>query len=101
MKPSQFVANGGWIKRQSVGRLRMRFFGILSLLWLVPSALFVHELIQTGWPSLSLDQKWECVLLPIPEPIFIVLAIVYAFVEKPKTITSHLPNPDHDIRKLY
>jgi hypothetical protein len=42
-----------------------------------------------------------CLLLPIPEPIFIVLAIAYMFVEKPTVITQHLPNPDYDIRKLY
>ena len=101
MEQNQFVKGGGWIKHQSVGRPRTRLFAILSLIWLIPSSLLVASLIQGGWPASFSDPKWFCVLLLIPELIFIVLAIGYAVVEKPKTITIHHPNPDHDIRKLY
>lgn len=101
MKPTYFVEGGGWVKREAMGRPMTRFFAILSLVWLVPSVLFVLALIKTGWPASFSDPKWLCILLPIPEPIFIVSAIVLAVLEKPKAITSHLPNPDYDVRKLY
>jgi len=40
-------------------------------------------------------------LLVIPQLVFIVLAIVFALNEPPRTMTKRLPNPDYDIRKLY
>ena len=101
MKPNHFVEGGGWTKHQSVGRPKTRLFAMLSLLWLVPSVLAVLAFYKFDWHTSFSDGEWMGVLIPLPEPVFIILTIVYAFVEKPKSITSHLPNPDYDIRNLY
>jgi hypothetical protein len=45
--------------------------------------------------------EWLCILLILPEPVFIVLAITFALTEQPRSLTEQVPNPDHDLRKLY
>ena len=45
--------------------------------------------------------RWACILLLTLQVLLIVLAVVFAFIEKPRTLVEHLPNPDHDARNLY
>jgi len=37
----------------------------------------------------------------MPQPVFVVLAVVFLLTEQPRTITKRRPNPEYDIRKLY
>ena len=91
----QFVAGGG---RQFAGRPMTRLFAILSLFgfgFLIAASVALY---RAGWPpDLFSGQFWLCVLLMVPEPVFIVLTVRFAFTEK-----SHpRPTDAHDIRKLY
>ena len=94
------VAGGGWIKRQMVGRPRARFFGFLSVIWLGIS-ICASIPFWDGWPQTFTGLDWLCSLVIVPQPVFIVLAVVFWFTEQSRTITEQHRNPDYDIRKLY
>jgi len=101
MKSSNIVHGGGWVRRQSVGRPKTRLFAFLSLVWLGVCVCASAPFWLDNWPPTFSDGEWLCLLLMLPEPVFIVLTIVFALTEQPRNITEHIPNPDHDIRKLY
>jgi hypothetical protein len=101
MKSSDIVHGGGWVKCQFVGRPKTRLFVFLSLIWLGVSICASAPFWLDSWPPSFSGVEWLCLLLMLPEPVFIVLAIVFALTEQPKSITEHIPNPDYDIRKLY
>ena len=84
---SDIVEGGGWITRQTLGRPRARLFGFLSIIWLCV--------------SICASLPWLCSVLLVPQPVFVVLAVVFLRTEQPRTITEEHPNPDHDMRKLY
>jgi hypothetical protein len=76
-------------------------FAILSLVWLGVSVAASAPFWQDKWPPAFSGAEWLCILLMLPEPVFIILAIRFALTEQPRSITEHLPNPHHDLRKLY
>lgn len=101
MKSSvQIVEGGGWITRQTFGRPRARFFGFLSVVWLLVSFYASFPFLD-GWPESFGYLEWLCAALYLPQPVFIILAGFFLLTEQPRTITEQRPNPDHDIRKLY
>jgi len=101
MKSSaQIVDGGGWLTRQAIGRPRARFFGLLSFIWLGVSVGASFP-FWDGWPPSFGWLEWLCGALLVPQPVFVVLAVVFLLTERPRTIIKNRPNPDYDIRKLY
>ena len=101
MKPnSDFVNGGGWILRQTVGRRKARIFLLLSLSWVVVS-VYAGMLMCSSWVELSTFYWWGCILALALHILFVALAVVFHLIEKPLTITKHLPNPDYDAHNLY
>ena len=93
-----FVEGGG---HRYGGRPMTRLFAILSLVGLfclITGLLLLYALCKTGH-SLSLfsGSLWLCILLIVPEPVFIFLAIRFALTEKPR----EYPTKDYDPRNLY
>src|SRR5256885_6572566 len=78
---------GSWTVRQTVRRPKTRFFALLSCLWLLVSVgasfPFWH-----GWPESFSDLEWFCGLLVVLEPVFVILAVVLSFTERPRIIKS-------------
>jgi hypothetical protein len=101
MKTSGIVHGGGWIQRQSVGRPKARLFTMLSVIWVAVSLTGSLPFWLDSWPPSFSALEWFGILLMIPYLAFIVLAVVFALTEPPRSITEHVPNPDHDLRKLY
>lgn len=97
---SQIVYGGGWTTHETVGKPRARFFGFLSLIWLLVS-FCVASLFWGGWPETFGYLEWVCGALLVPLPVFITLAGVFLLSEQPRTFRSLQPNPDYDIRKLH
>src|SRR6188474_3174616 len=97
---SDIVESGGWITRQTIGRPRARFFGFLSVIWLFVS-IGASFPFWDGWPQSFGYLEWLCSVLLVPQPVFVVLAVVFLLTERPHIITEQHPNPDYDIRKLY
>jgi len=102
MKTSDHIVHGGgWVQRKSVGRPKARLFGILALVWLGVCVAVSAPFWLDSWPPTFSGAEWLSLLLMLPEPVFLVLAIRFALTEQPRSITEHVPNPDHDLRKLY
>ncbi len=97
---SDIVEGGGWVTRQTVGRPRARFFGFLSVIWLGVS-IWASFPFWDGWPESFGSLEWLCTTLLLPQPVFVVLGVVFLLTEQPHTMTVERPNPDYDIRKLY
>ena len=97
---SDIVEGGGWITRQTVGRPRARFFGFLSIIWLGVS-IGASFPFWDGWPQSFGYLEWLCSALLVPQPVFVVAAVVFLLTEQPRTITETHRNPEYDIRKLY
>ena len=96
----QIVEGGGWITLQTVGRPRARFFGFLSVIWLGAS-LCASFPFWDGWPESFGYLEWLCGALLVPQPVLVVVAVVFLVAEQPRTIVQQRRNPDYDIRKLY
>jgi hypothetical protein len=97
---SDFVANGGWHERQSVGRRRARFFGFLSVMWLLvstPSGILLWD----RWSQSFGYLEWLCLAMLVPQPVFVLLAFAFLLTEKPLQMAEQTSNPDYDLRKLY
>jgi hypothetical protein len=54
-----------------------------------------------GWSQSFGWLEWLCSVLLVPQPVFVVLAVVFLLTEQPRTIIEQHPNPDCDLRKLY
>ena len=101
MKSSVQIADGGgWLTRQTMGRPRARLFGVLSFSWLWVSVCASFP-FWDGWPQSFGRLEWLCSALLVPQPLFVVLAVVFLLTEQPRTITKRRPNPEYDLRKLY
>jgi hypothetical protein len=98
---NQIVDGGGWVKSQSGGKPKTRLFAVLSVIWLGVCVSASAPFWLDDWPPSFSKAEWLCLLLMLPEPIFIVMAVKFALTEKPRNITTIIPNPDYDIRKLY
>jgi hypothetical protein len=96
----QIVCGGGWFTRQTVGRPRARFCSFLSLIWL-PVSVCASVSFWDGWPASFEWLEWLCSALLVPQPVFVVLSVVYLLTEKPRTTFALHSNPDYDLRKLY
>jgi hypothetical protein len=90
------VAGGGWKSKSARWE---RFFAILSLLWLSVSIVASVALYQAGWPPPFSGSQLLCILLILPEPVFIALAVRFALAEWSED-SAKLP-PPYDARKLY
>jgi hypothetical protein len=101
MKSNHIVHGGGWVKRQTVARPRTRLFALISLVWLgvaLPASIpFWLSNSQSPW----LGTEWFCFFLMLLELVWVGLTILFAKTEKPREISAWIPNPNHDIRKLY
>lgn len=93
-----FINGGGWIVHETIGRPKARFFASVSVVWCLVCA-FAGMLLCLS--ELSLFYHWMCICLVAMEPLFIVLAVVFAFIEKPRILLEYLANPDHDAHNLY
>ncbi len=98
---SGIVQGGGWIEHNSVGKPKARLFTMLSAVWVAVSLIASIPFWLDNWPPSFSDMEWLGILLMIPQLIFIVLAVVFALTEPPRGIKTRIPNPRHDIRKLY
>ena len=95
----QIIEGGGWHTRQTIVRPKARLFTLLSVAWLAVVGfglfLFWSELVNaSSW-------RWLYLLTGLPEPVFIVLAVVFRVTEEPRPINERRGNPDVDPRKLY
>jgi len=97
---SGIVEGGGWLTRRIVGRPRARFFGFLSVVWLVV-AVGASFPFWDGWPRSFGYRELFCGLLLLPLPIFVVLALVCLLTERQSIIIEQRRDPDYDARKLY
>lgn len=96
---ADIVHGGGWVIRETLGRPKARFFAFLSV---VGGAVSLGVgMLWAGLPELAISNRWTCIFLIALELSFISLAVVFRFVERPRPLVEHLPNPDHDARKLY
>lgn len=82
------IHGGGWTAREIVGRPKTRFCGFLSVIWLfvfLPALILLWALwsspVSPDWAT------WLCVILLIPEPLFLLFAFFFRLFEKPRTIT--------------
>jgi hypothetical protein len=82
----RILHGGGWFEREAIGKPRARFFGFLSLAWLfvcvaalIPIWPLWHKL-----PPLGFTFGWLCVLLLVPEPVLVALALLFWAFEKPR-----------------
>ena len=97
---SRIVHGGGWIAQTYIGRPKARLFGFISIVWLAVS--FCGSIpFWGGWPQSFGAFEWLGGLLLVPQPVFITLALVFRFIEEPRSVTEFHSNPDHDFRKLY
>ena len=90
------IAGGGW-KSQSAPWKRL--FAFLSFLWLSVSIVALVALYQAGWPPSFSGSQLLCILLILPEPVFITLTVRFALAESSEGSTE--PPPPNDMRKLY
>jgi hypothetical protein len=97
---ADIVQGGGWVTHETLGRPKARFFTFLSVVGGAVS-LCAGMLVWAGLPELAFFGRWTCIFLIALELSSIVLAVVFRFIEKPRPLVEHLPNPDHDARKLY
>jgi hypothetical protein len=97
---SDIAAGGGWVTREIVGRPKARFFGVLSVVWLFV-ALPASIVFLDGSSQPFGDLEWLCLLLLLPQPVFVGLAVAYRLFEKPRRLTERLGNPEYDPHKLY
>ena len=81
-------------------RRKARFFSLLSCLWLLVSVGASFP-FWNGWPESFSDLEWFCTMLIVLEPVFIVLAVVSRFTERPRIIREMRRNPDYDVRKFH
>jgi hypothetical protein len=97
---SHIVAGGGWVTKEIVGKPRARFFGFLSVAWLGIS-IWASSSFWDGWPQSFRWLEWLCIMLLVPQLVFVTLSVIMFLTERPRTITEQHPNPDCDIGKLY
>jgi hypothetical protein len=101
MKSSGIVQGGGWVNRQSIGKPKARVFTMLSVVWVAVSLGASTPFWLDTWPPSFSGLQWFCIFLISLNVVFIVLAIVFALTEQPRSTTEQIPNPDHDIRNLH
>ncbi len=97
---ADFVHGGGWVTHETVGRPKARFFLFLSVVWLVVS-ICAGILVCSGSVELFPFYWWACIFLLALQVLFILFAVTFAIIEKPRIIVQHLPNPDYDAHNLY
>jgi hypothetical protein len=97
---SDIAAGGGWVTREIEGRPKARFFGFLSAVWLFVA--FPASIVFLNGSSEPFGVlEWLCLLLLLPQPVLVGLAVAYRLVEKPRRLCERLGNPDYDPHKLY
>jgi hypothetical protein len=72
----------------------------LSLIWLAVSICASFPFWE-GWPESFGYLELLCGALLVPQPVFVVLAVVLLLTEQPRNVVELHPNPDYDIRNLY
>src|SRR5579872_1205199 len=87
----QVVHGGGWLTRETTGKPWTRFFGFVSLMWIGVSVCASIP-FWNGWPAAFGRLEWCCVVMLVPQPIFLIAAIVFYVRERPRTFTEHFPN---------
>ena len=97
---ADFVHGGGWVTHETVGRPKARFFLFLSVVWLVVS-VSAGILVYSGSVELFPFHRWACIFLVALQVLFILLAVIFAFTEKPRIFVQRLPNPESDAHNLY
>jgi hypothetical protein len=98
---TKFVCGGGFVDRQVFGRRKVRRFSALATGWTAISAVPLWLILsgQTG-PDIS-GLTLFCASLTVPQPVLLVLAIVYWFIEEPSSWTERVRDPEYDERNLY
>ena len=75
-----------WTEPSGAGRPKTRLFGFLSLAWL---GVFLPAACRLSWtvagdPDVPAWVTWVCGAILVPEPMFVVGAVVLWFWEKPR-----------------
>jgi hypothetical protein len=97
---SGIVAGGGWVRCRVSTQPRMNFFLGLSVVWIGVS-LFASMPFWDGWPETFGFSEWLGLAGLILHPILLSAAVFLFFTETPKDRTVWMPNPEHDLHKLY
>ena len=98
-KPTCIVAGGGWVRRQTVGKPKARLFGFLSIAW--PCLAFLVAVLSLDLSATGEDIDTAYFFAFLPEPFFVLAAVVFWRLERPRSITDTMPNPEYDPGKLY
>lgn len=108
----RIVRGGGWVKGPACYQRKAQLFRALTVLWIFPSIGSVVILLLCGeiwWAmggllagvrGLAVEQ-WIALGLLLAHPGFAWLAWRFRRTEPLSEVKILLPNPDHDLRKLY
>jgi hypothetical protein len=108
----RIVAGGGWTYRTDQPQPKARALRMLTLLWIFPSLGSVVVLMMCGerwWDMGSFSavsraltmEQWIALGLLLAHPVFAALAWHFRRTEELTEGRVRVPNPDHDLRKLY
>ena len=107
---ARIVCGGGWLETGETWKPWAVRFRLLSFFWLFPSGgavllfgwdvprWFQAPALAEGLMEIRLEQ-WVGLLLIACHGLWIVLAIYFHRRERPQA--RLIPNPDHDLNKLY
>jgi len=94
------ASHEAWICRRTVCRLNTRCYATLSLVCLFSSRCAI-ELLASGGTKFLPGAGFVCWLLVLFNATMIVLSVLSALTEKPRTMTLRYPDPNHDLTELY
>ena len=83
----RIIEGGGWTQRQFLGKPKARLLTFLAGAWLVVAFMAALP-FWNGFPEALSGWGWLNVLLIIPEPVFIGLAVVFWITEERRLITQ-------------
>ena len=83
----RIIEGGGWTQRQYLGKPKARFLTFLAGGWFAVAFTALLPFLGNVPASIS-GWGWWSGLLIIPEPVFIVLAVVYWITEERCLITE-------------
>lgn len=90
---ADIIHDGGWRAVTMRGRRRARFFGFMSVVWLLVSA----PVLLFGWQGgMEVVGGWSWLVLGLAclHPVWLGLAIWYGLTERPRTYTENMIEED-------
>ena len=98
---SRFVCEGGSVVRRRFGRPKLRIFATLGIGWSAVSAVPIWGIFSTPAGAEFWWIKLACSAFVLPQPIFIGLALLFLFIERPREWTESVDDPNYDPRNVY